>query len=131
MNTPPVQYGTVGNYGPQPYNAPGGFAPAVGGYAANPLVRDPNIAAVVEIVPGLFGLLGIGHLAAGRITSGVALLVASLAFLALGWIVLLPFIFLTCGLGICLLPLLWILPIASGLWLRSDLIKQQPGAYRP
>ncbi len=124
QNTPPVQYGTVGNYSAQPYSAPGG-------YAANPLVRDPNIAAVVEIVPGLFGLLGIGHLAAGRITSGVVLLAASLLFIALGWIVILPFIVLTCGLGFCLLPLLWILPIASGLWLRKELMKQPIGAYRP
>ncbi len=124
----PQQYGTPGS--PQPYVVQNNY-PLAGGYTANALVSDPNIAAIIEIVPGLFGLLGIGHLVSGRIMSGVALLLGSLAFIALGWIVILPFLLLTCGLGICLLPLLWLIPFASGLWLRNDMMKRQMSAYRP
>ncbi|MDQ2808219.1 MAG: hypothetical protein M3Z04_15090 [Chloroflexota bacterium] len=123
--------------GPSSYTPPAGYAgypapvsglgryPTVGSWHAYPLVGHPNLAALVEIGVSLFGLLGIGHLAAGRIRSGVLLLLASLAYMTLGWILFLPLIVATCGLAFCFGPLLWLVPVFSGLWLRHTLLKRQ------
>ncbi len=137
--TPPTGYYVY----PPPYPGPGNPMPPAGyaayppsysasgrgaglwGLRAYPLVRNPNLAALVEIGSSLFGLLGVGHLAAGRIRSGVLLLLASLAYMALGWVLFLPLIIATCGLAFCFGPLLWLVPVFSGLWLRHTLLKRQ------
>jgi TM2 domain-containing membrane protein YozV len=36
--------------------------------------KDPNIALILALIPGLFGFLGIGHLYIGRIVRGIILL---------------------------------------------------------
>jgi hypothetical protein len=96
--------------------------PALGGYAANPPVTDPSMALVIEIVGGLLGFMGIGHMLTGRLIPGIGLLVGWWVAIALSWIVILPLVLLTCGLGACLLPFLWAgPPILSGLWLRSQM----------
>ncbi len=118
--TPPAGYPS---YAP-PYSGPSRYSTA-GRWRAYPLVGHPNVAALVEIGSSLFGLLGIGHLAAGRIRSGGLLLLASLAYMALGWVLFLPLIVTTCGLAFCFGPLLWLVPVFSGLWLRHTLLKRQ------
>jgi hypothetical protein len=96
--------------------------PALSGYAANPPVTDPTLALVIEIAGGLLGFMGIGHMLTGRLVPGIALLVGWWVAIGLSWIVILPLVLLTCGLGACLLPFLWAgPPILSGLWLRSQM----------
>ena len=114
---PPAQqpYQVQPTYNPTP-------GPALGGYAANPPVTDPTMALAIEIVGGLLGFMGIGHMLSGRLVPGIALLVGWWVAIALSWIVILPLVLLTCGLGACLLPFLWAgPPILSGLWLRSQM----------
>ncbi len=106
------------------YNAPPQYNPAPAGgsgYAANPPVRDPTTAMVIEIIAGLVGFLGVGHLLAGRVVPGIILLA--------GWLIIgIPTIWLflplvTCGVGFCLSIPLWIAgPIVSGLWLRGEMM---------
>jgi len=133
---PPVQYAP--SPVPQPYPAyqiqytvvPAAYSPVsvrgATGYAANPPVADPTAAAVIEILAGLFGLLGLGHILAGRVVPGLILL---LTWMFIGipfiWFVLPVF---TLGLGACLSVPLWLaIPIVSGLFLRSELIGQTFG----
>lgn len=111
----PQQYVAPGAYNPQPpvYGRGGGNFPD------NAIVKDPTVAVLIEIIVGLFGFLGVGHMLAGRWIPGVILLV--------GGLVLIPTVFflftvLTCGIGLCLLPLWPLVPILSGLWLRSELL---------
>ena len=65
------------------------------------------MALVIEIVGGLLGFMGIGHMLTGRLVPGIALLVGWWVAIALSSIVILPLVLLTCGLGACLLPFLW------------------------
>ena len=118
----PVQY----NNPPPGYTAPGQYVPAaagagLSGYAANPPVKDPTMATVIEIVAGLFGFLGVGHMLTGRLVPGIILLASWLIVgIPLIWLGL-PLV--TCGFGFCLSPFLWIAaPIISGLYLRGQML---------
>ncbi len=110
----PQQYGAPGAYNAQPTV----YGPA-GNFPDNAIIKDPTVAVLIEIVVGLFGFLGVGHMLSGRWVPGIIMLVS-------GWIIIPTFFFLftvvTCGFGLCLLPLWPAVPILSGLWLRSELL---------
>jgi TM2 domain-containing membrane protein YozV len=64
--------------------------------------KSVGAAVVLELVPGLFGVFGIGNLYAGRIVTGLLLM---FSFWALFWVnFLLIFVFI----GIVTMPLTWI-----------------------
>ena len=75
-----------------------------------------NIALVLEIVFGLFGLLGIGHVYTNRIAVGIGLLIG-------WWIYIIVAVFigsLTLGFGFCLfVPIYIAVPIISGIQART------------
>ena len=75
-----------------------------------------NIAAILEIVFGFFGLLGIGHVYTGRLLLGVVLMVAWWIYISLA-----AFISsLTLGIAACVfIPLGIAVPIISGIQARS------------
>ena len=111
-------------YTPQPYpNAPLNPTPGQGfslaGISAG-LGRDPSVAFLLELLGYIPSLpLGIGHMYAGRIGRGVALM--------LGWWIYggtVLFLLLTIvGVPIaCLMLLLWpVMPLISGFWIKRDL----------
>jgi hypothetical protein len=121
----------------QPYQQPvqgtyyaGGASSGLSSYAATPPIKDANLAMLIEIVLGIFGFLGVGHILAGRVVPGIVLLVSWWIAIALGWTVGVLIAVLTLGLGLCLAPIFWLgVPIASGIWLRNEMLKQ-PG-FRP
>jgi hypothetical protein len=47
--------------------------------------KSPGIAAVLALVPGLFGLMGIGHIYVGRVKRGISLLVVGIILAALSY----------------------------------------------
>ncbi len=78
--------------------------------------KDPNIAFLLELI-GYLGFLGIGHIYAGNVVGGILMLI-------FGWFVVgsagFLFTVLTLGIGVCVaLPVLALVPIASGLWAKS------------
>lgn len=84
--------------------------------------RAATIALVLEIVFGLFGILGVGHAYSGRLLVAVGLLV--------GWwlYILVAAAISAVGLGIpaCLaLPIYIAVPIVSGLYARSSVLRTQ------
>ncbi len=132
---PPALYGQQSPQGytpPQNYsNAPlnpalgyGSYGP--GQYAAQPQ-RDSTLALLLELI-GYVGVLGIGHIYAGRTSRGVGLMVGWLLY---GVIVFFLFLSLIGSPIACLMLLLTpIVPILSGLWIKNDLDKER-AAYGP
>lgn len=110
--SPPPAYVPPPLAAPQP-TTPYAPTPTYGAVAA----KDPSTAMIIEILLGLFGFLGIGHLYAGRTTPGIVLL--------LGWWV---FLFVEAMLifvviGFCLFPANLIVPIVSGVWLKNEMTR--------
>ena len=88
--------------------------------------KDKSIALILEIVPGLFGLFGIGWLYIGQVMPGLILLIGGIVWIliAIGVGVLTGF--MAC---FCTVPLTLIGPIASGLILHNY-TKQRPQLYK-
>jgi len=97
--------------------------------SANPSPpKDPNTAMIIEIVAGYFGLLGIGHLYAGRTTAGLVRLFG-------WWILIIGVLFgsaIFSAFGdagsilavitlICLIPVILAAPVVSGLMLKRSM----------
>jgi len=93
-------------------------------YVQRPL-KDRSIALILEIIPGLFGLLGIGWIYSGNTTTGVIWLIGFLIWTAMATVVSL----LTAGLGIiCWLPISIILIAVSAISL-NNYTKQHPEIF--
>lgn len=75
-----------------------------------------NIALVLEMIFGWFGLLGIGHVFTGRIALGIALLVGWWLFFGISAFLAT----ITFGLALCILLPIWLAaPVISGIQARS------------
>lgn len=96
------------------------------GYATNPPgLKDPNTGLVIELLPGLFGFMGIGYIWAGEVALGIGLLIgywvagAMLAVLTV----------ITFGLLLCFFPVYLLLwpgaPIISAIVLQRRMKRQQ------
>ncbi len=75
-------------------------------------LRDSNLAVVLEILPGIFGLLGIGHIYGGYTNRGIVLLVVWLLFVAAET---------STGVICCTFPLHLIVPVISGIWVKREM----------
>jgi hypothetical protein len=96
-------------------------------YAPRP-PKDRSIAMILEILPGLFGLLGIGWIYSGNTTTGLIWLFGVLAMNLFIWV---PVILLTAGFGcICSWPVNLVLLIVSTITLNSY-TKQHPELFGP
>jgi hypothetical protein len=88
-------------------------------------LKDPNTGLVLEVLPGLFGLLGIGHIWAGEVAIGVGLLLGYWV----AWTFLALLTLVTFGLFLCFFPvylLMWPgVPIISAIMLQRRLQRQQ------
>lgn len=91
--------------------------PTSGSTASTPsLRRDHNLAVILEILPGLFGLLGIGWIYSGNSTVGFALLIGYLV-----WnLIAITLVVFTAGVAcLCILPINILALIVSVLLLNS------------
>ena len=100
-----------GPYGQPPYGQPPYGQPA----------KDPTAGLLLELI-GLLGFLGIGWIWSGETAIGIALLIGWFVFL--GVEVLLSIVLI----GLCLIPLNFIIPIASGIILMNRLKAKQAAA---
>ncbi|HNS51272.1 MAG TPA: zinc-ribbon domain-containing protein [Anaerolineae bacterium] len=99
---------------PQPAPVP---APAV-----TPRRLSPESAFLVEFLAGIFGLLGIGYLAAGKTNDGVVRLVVWLVYTVLAWLTISLLAAIVVGL-VCI-PFQLILQILVPLWSANKLKRQ-------
>lgn len=122
---PPPQYPQGTGNLPQPYTnysqAPMGYPPQ---QIAGAERKDPTTALLLELI-GYIGFLGIGHIYAGKTGRGIALMVAWWFYAIIAFI--LTFVLIGC-LMFLIVP---IVPIASGLFLKNEMEKEQKmGGYR-
>jgi|GEM_PF-4535386 len=142
--TPPTQQGQGQSYyappaqqfqGQQPYAPPpqynqappktqmqgyGNYPPVYPGYGPQPgaAAKDPTTALLLELI-GYVGILGIGHIYAGRTNRGIALLIGWILYLSVSGVLTLMCV------G-CAMLLIWpLVPIGSGLWIKNDLEKER------
>jgi hypothetical protein len=85
--------------------------------------KDPTIGLLLELI-GLFGVLGIGHIYAGKVTRGVILMASFFMY----------FIVFACLsvvlIGIPFLVLYWVVPIISALYLRNEMERELRQGYQ-
>lgn len=113
MQNPPDKY--------HPQSQQGGYQPPFvmadydPSFAPAPrLAKEPSTGLLLELI-GLVGFAGIGWLWAGRTAVGLLLMFGFWAFLFV------EFLLLFVGIGFCLIPFNFVLPIASALLLQRDL----------
>jgi len=109
---------------------PSAMAPAVS-YPVRGITKDPSAGLLIELLPALFGFLGIGYLWAGETVLGLALLFGCWAF----WGIVAVVTALSFGLLLCLFPFFILLyltaPIVSALLLQRRLRARQALAVNP
>jgi hypothetical protein len=108
---------------PQPAAPP--FAPVAPAAPAAPGHKELSLALVLEILPALVGVFGIGWIYSGNVTAGVALLIGMLVWEGLGLIVAM----FTLGAGcLCLIPINLVV-IAVSSFLLYNYTKQHPERF--
>jgi len=102
-----------------------------GSYPVRGATKDPSAGLLIELIPGLFGFLGIGYLWAGETLLGIALLLGYWAF----WSIVAVVTLLSFGLLLCFLPFFILLylaaPIVSALSLQRRLRARQALTVNP
>lgn len=102
-----------------------------GSYPARGATKDPSAGLLIELIPGLFGFLGIGYLWAGETLLGIALLLGYWAF----WGIVAVVTVLSFGLLLCFFPFFLLLyfaaPIVSALLLQRRLRARQALTVNP
>lgn len=90
-----------------------------------PIAKDPSTALLIELIPGLFGFLGIGYLWAGETALGLVLLIGYWSF----WALIGVMTVLTLGLLLCFFPFFimffFAAPIVSAVLLQKRLRQRQ------
>ena len=83
--------------------------------------QDPNNAYIIELVGGLFGLLGLGYFYVGRTNDGIIRLLAFLVYNVIAWIIigLLSAVLI----GICFIPVQIMIQIGVSIWSANTLKK--------
>lgn len=88
-------------------------------------LKDPNTGMLLELLPGLFGFMGVGYIWSGEVALGIGLLLGYWVAGALLAVMTL----LTLGLLLCLFPIYLLLwpgaPIISAIVLQRRLMRQQ------
>lgn len=101
-----------------------------GGIIPAGMQRDPIIAFVLELVGYVF-VLGLGHMYAGRVGRGIALMVGYWLYWGIAGLLFLTVLFIPVS---CLMMLLHpVVPLLSGLWAKRDLDRERApvgGQYR-
>jgi TM2 domain-containing membrane protein YozV len=107
------------------------YAPA---YAAARPHKDPGIAALLALFLGFLGILGIGHIYAGKLAKGLILLVVGLLFAPLAFIFIffsfVPFIAMGRGIGLGLGAALLVVVVILGVAWLAIRIWSTVDAYR-
>ena len=88
---------------------------------------DKNLAFILELIGGFFGILGIGHMYSGLITGGVVRLIAWLGIVVFSWMVI--FILSMFVIGLCLIPFMLVAQIGVPLWSAFSIRKKLEEAF--
>ena len=81
---------------------------------------------ILEILPGLFGILGIGWIYAGKSNTGIIWLIG---FLAWHLVIVLPVVLLTAGGGLCVTIPIDLVCIAVSAYTLNNYTNQHPELF--
>jgi TM2 domain-containing membrane protein YozV len=88
--------------------------------------KDPNTAFLIELVGGLFGLLGLGYFYVGRTNDGVLRLIIFLFYNLIAYVILVIGGSLTFGIGCICVPIQLLIQLGVAFWsantLKTDMI---------
>jgi TM2 domain-containing membrane protein YozV len=119
--TPPQQYQPQTQNFAQPAQGYSNYPQQQGTYQYAPAAvapKDPTVALLLELI-GFLGFLGIGHMYAGKVPRGIALMFGYWVYMTMS--VILIFLLIGC----LLLPIGFVFPILSGLWIKSEMEKER------
>jgi TM2 domain-containing membrane protein YozV len=83
---------------------------------------DPNTAFLVELVAGLFGLLGLGYIYVGETSEGLTRLLLFMLYNVVAWISIMVLSMFVVGL--CLVPIQIMVQIGVAIWSADSLKKR-------
>lgn len=109
---------------PIPPPPPGQTQPA-GVPSAAIAPKSRSAAILLEVIPGLFGILGIGWIYAGRVNVGVPVLIGGLLFAFLLAVV----VILTMGCGVVLAFPIWLVAMGLSAFLLNQEMNRTPGQF--
>jgi hypothetical protein len=110
-------------YAPPPAQ-PAAYPYPVPTYAPRP-AKDRSLTIILEVLPGLFGFLGIGWMYAGNVGTGLAILIGNLMYVGVGAVIAT----LTAGIALCFLWPLEILFLALSVIQLNKHIRQHPELF--
>ena len=95
-----------------------------------PPPKDPNTAFLIELVGGLFGLLGLGYFYVGRTNDGVIRLIALIVFDLVAYGIIALLVAVTAGIAGCICaPIQLVIQLGVAFWsangLKNDMLKSQ------
>lgn len=79
--------------------------------------KDADTGFLVELIPSLFGIFGIGYLYSGMMSAGIARVVLAIGI----WVIFGVLSAVTCGFGALLAPLVWLAIVAMAYFSAKDL----------
>lgn len=84
-----------------------------------PSIKDPDIAFLIELVGGLFGLLGLGYIYVGRTEEGVIRLLVWLLYIVGAWVII--SLLMAIIVGCVLAPIQVVIQVVVPLWSAKTL----------
>jgi TM2 domain-containing membrane protein YozV len=104
-------------------------------YSIAPPPKDPNTAFLIELVGGLFGLLGLGYFYVGRTNDGLVRLIALIVYELVAYGVIAVLTTVTAGIAGCICaPIQLVIQLGVAFWsannLKNDMLKQQTNFMR-
>jgi hypothetical protein len=94
-----------------------------------PAPKDPNTAFLIELVGGMFGLMGLGYFYTGQMEAGVIRLIAWIAVLGIGWTI--TGVLSAILIGLCLIPVMLVVQFGVPFWsanqLKQGMLMLPPG----
>ena len=88
---------------------------------------DKTAAFIIELVPGIFGFIGIGYIYSGKVIEGLVRMVAWIAILAFSWTII-AFLMIVL-VGLCCIPFMIIAQFAVPIWSAVSLKRRLDEAY--
>ena len=83
---------------------------------------DSTAAFLLELIPGIFGFMGIGYIYSGDIAGGILRLILWPLFLGIAWTII-AFLMLIL-IGLCFVPVMIILQVLIPVWSAVSLKKK-------
>jgi hypothetical protein len=123
-SAPPPRPAPSPAYVPPVYTPPPAYAAGSTAYPSTP-AKDRTIALVIEVIGGLFGLLGIGWLYAGNTTAGILWLAGML----IGTCLAVTLDIITAGFFVCVHIPLWLAAIGVSAYLLYNYTRQHPETF--